>query len=331
MATRLLIVGVGSIGERHVRCFQQTGRVDVTICETNISLAEQVRARYGIAAAFPSLGEAWSAGVYDAVVIATPAHLHIEMAQAAVERGLHVMLEKPLSTNETGIAALQSAVQQKQVQFMVAYVLRCHPVLVAMRDAILSGRWGSPKQLYTTVGQHFPTYRPAYRDIYYRSRATGGGAIQDALTHTLNAAEWLVGPIQQLVADADHLLLDGVEVEDTVNVLARHGQVLSGHAYNQHQAPNEHTITVVCERGTVRFEGHYSRWGWMNHPGNVWEYESFPPLERDTLFVTQAHRFLDVIAGKASPPCTLEEAWQTLRVNLAALASLTNQAKWTHL
>ncbi len=41
----------------------------------------------------------------------------------------------------------------------------------------------------------------------------GGGAIQDAITHTMNAAEWLVGPIDSLVADARHCVLEGVDVE----------------------------------------------------------------------------------------------------------------------
>ncbi len=65
----------------------------------------------------------------------------------------------------------------------VAYPYRAHPTLAAMRDAIASGRFGKPLEVVVVAGQHFPTYRPAYRDIYYRDRATGGGAIQDALTH----------------------------------------------------------------------------------------------------------------------------------------------------
>jgi predicted dehydrogenase len=51
--------------------------------------------------------------------------------------------------------------------------------------------------------------------------------VQDALTHTINAAQWLVGNIDRVVADAAHLALEGVDVEDTVNVLARHGGVLA--------------------------------------------------------------------------------------------------------
>ena len=64
-------------------------------------------------------------------------------------------------------------------------------MLAAMREAIHEGRFGRPVQLTLVAGQHFPTYRPTYRDTYYKDRAAGGGAVQDALTHHLNAVEWL--------------------------------------------------------------------------------------------------------------------------------------------
>ena len=114
-----------------------------------------------------------------------------------------------------------------------------------------------------TCGQHFPFYRPAYRDIYYKDRATGGGAVQDALTHVMNAGQWLVGPIDRLVADVDHQVLAGVSVEDTAHVLSRHDGVMGCYSLNQHQAPNETTINVICTAGTARFESHNSRWRWM--------------------------------------------------------------------
>jgi predicted dehydrogenase len=196
-----------------------------------------------------------------------------------------------------------------------------------MRREIQSGRFGKPVELVSISGQHFPTYRPAYRSIYYTKHETGGGAIQDALTHMVNAGEWLLGPIDRLVVDAAHQVLEGVEVEDTVHVLARHGHVLANYGLNQYQAPNETFITVVCERGTAQFLAHEGCWRWLTEPGQKWNVESFPPLERDTIFVAQANQFLDVVEGKAEPLCPLAAGLQTLKVNLAALASL-DQKSW---
>ena len=320
MNPRVLIIGVGSIGERHLRCFAATGRAQLSICEVNSELRERIARRYDVESVYPDLDAALE-DPPDAAVIATPAHLHVPMARRLVAADVHLLIEKPLSTTFEGVASLQKEVAQRKRHVSVAYVYRQHPALQAMRAAIAEGRFGRPVQLVAVCGQHFPTYRPAYRDIYYANRQTGGGAIQDALTHILNAGQWLIGPVRRLVADCDHCVLPGVDVEDTVHLLARHDSVMASYSLNQHQAPNEVVISVHCEQGTCRFEGHRHRWMWMTQPDTPWQSESFDTLQRDDLFVRQAHAFLDQLEQGAPPACTLEEASHTLRVALAALES----------
>lgn len=316
---KLMIVGVGSIGERHLRCFLSTGRVEAVFVEVNPSLRQTISERYGVSG-FADLEDALMTQPTLAVV-AVPAHLHISISTQLAERGLHLLIEKPLSTSSAGIDRLQTIVRERGLTAGVAYVYRSHPLLTAMRAAIQSGRLGRPVELIAVSGQHFPTYRPAYRDIYYKDRATGGGAIQDALTHVINSGEWLLGPVERLVADAAHQVLEGVTVEDTVHVLARHGETLASYSLNQHQAPNEFTLTVICERGTIRWESHENRLRWMTTPSGEWHDDTMAPLERDTLFVRQADQFLTAVEESSSPACSIAEGLQTLRVNLAALAS----------
>ncbi|HVU87560.1 MAG TPA: Gfo/Idh/MocA family oxidoreductase [Pirellulales bacterium] len=318
---RLLIIGLGSIGERHLRCAQRLGRFAVTCFDINTTLRDAVAVRYGIAETYDSLEQAIAAAPA-AAVICVPAHLHVAIATQLADRGIHLLIEKPLSTSQAGIGQLQSLVQQRRIVAGVGYVIRANPTLTAMREVILEGRFGRPVELVAMAGQDFPFYRPAYRDTYYRDRATGGGAIQDALTHLVNAGEWLVGPIDRVAADARHAVVPGVDVEDTVHVLARHGEITACYSLNQYQAPNEFTITVVCQRGTLRFELHENRWRWMVEPGNTWHDEAGAPIERDDLFATQLHTFCDAIERRSPLLCTLDEGAQTLRVNLAILKSL---------
>lgn len=328
MTTRpqLLVIGGGSIGERHVRCFQQTQRVDVTLCETQPQVRAAVTERCGLQTTFDDFAAA-VASRPDVAVICTPAHLHLPMAAQLISAGVPVLIEKPLSTTLEGAKELIAQAESAQLTAGVAYVYRAHPALQAMRQAIQSGRFGQPVQVVAVFGQNFPFYRPAYREIYYRDRATGGGAIQDALTHVINAAEWLVGPVTELTADAEHLVLDGVTVEDTVHLIARHQQVLASYSLNQHQPANEGTLTVICQRGMARYEVHGGRWLWTENPEEPWRVESTPALERDELFRRQANAFLDAVQGTAAPLCSLSEGLQTLRVNLAALRSLESR-RW---
>lgn len=319
MSHKLLVIGVGSIGERHLRCFLATNRAEAVFVEVNPALRETIAERYGVPG-FASLDEAL-ASQPTVAVIAVPAHLHIAIATQLAERGIHLLIEKPLSTAFDGIDRLQNIVRERGLTVGVAYVYRSHPLLNSMRQRLQDVRFGRPVELIAVSGQHFPTYRPAYRDIYYNDRATGGGAIQDALTHVINAGEWLLGPVHRLVADAAHQVLEGVSVEDTVHLLARHGDTMASYSLNQHQAPNEFALTVVCERGTIRWESHLNRLSWLTAPGGEWHEERIEPLERDTLFVRQAEEFLTAIEQQTPPPCSIDEGLQTLRVNLAALAS----------
>jgi predicted dehydrogenase len=291
----------------------------------NADLRNDVARQYGIERVFADV-DAALAEPHDAAVVAVPANHHIDFASRALQAGLHLLIEKPLSDSLEGVDKIVRVASEGQRVVAVGYVHRANPSLAAMRNAIFSGKFGRPLQLVAVTGQHFPTYRPAYRSTYYANRATGGGAIQDALTHLLNAGEWLVGPIDRLVADAEHKSLEGVDVEDAVHVLARHGSVLASYALNQFQAPNEFSITVVCERGTARFESHERRWRYMLRPDQEWHDEPAAKLERDALFVSQAESFLDAIGGRGKVLCTLEEGVQTLRVNLAALRSVESRS-----
>lgn len=338
----VVVVGVGSIGERHLRCFQTTGRARLAICEVQPELRERVGAAYGVEERYggveemlgvdgkgdksdsPLRGASDSSPLPDAAVIAVPAHLHVPLARRLARAGVHLLIEKPLSTGMEGVEALATSVRERGVTAAVAYVYRANPVVEALRRAVRSGRFGPPLEVVVHCGQHFPTYRPAYREIYYKDRATGGGAVQDALTHLVNAVEWIVGPVTRLAADAAHLAIEGVEVEDTVHVLARHGPVMASYSLNQHQAPNEVSITVVCRGGTCRAELHRGRWRRMSEPGGAWEDEDLGPIERDAPFTRQAHAFLDALEGARPPLCTLDEGAQTLRANLAVLASAEN-------
>ena len=321
----VLVVGVGSIGLRHLECFEATGRVRLSICDLNPEFRDRACEKCTVEQSFDDFEKAIEEP-FDAAVVAVPAHIHIPVATRLAEKGVHLLIEKPLSTSIDGIDELQRVIAEKNLVAAVAYVYHCHPALVAMKKAIDDGRFGAPVQVYMTGGQHFPTFRPAYRDIYFKDRKTGGGTIQDALTHLVNAAEWVVGPVTRLVSDAAHLMLEGVEnVEDMASLLTRHGDVLGTFMINQFQPANEISLTVVCKNGMARFETQPLRWRYCLAPGDPWVDEEFPELQRNDLFIAQAAAFLDSIEKGTPVACTFPEGLNTLKCNLAALESLEDR------
>jgi len=320
MDHRILIIGCGSIGERHLRCFLATGRAEVAACEPNAGLAAAMRERYGVEV-FGDAAGALRPGSFDGVIVATPAPTHLALLRASLDAGAGVLVEKPLAVTLDEIEETAERLARSGRFARVAYVYHVMPWFVEARRHLRSGALGRPLQISVASGQHFPTFRPAYREIYYARHESGGGAIQDGLTHLLNAMEWFVGPVTRVHCEAANLALEGVEVEDTVALAARHGEVLASYSYNQFQAPNANLVQIHCEEGSLCIESHRQRWG--VHPRNAeeWLWHESPLLERDALFVAQAEAFLDELEGKASELATFEEGVQTLRVNRAALDS----------
>jgi predicted dehydrogenase len=320
MKKKILVIGCGSIGERHLRCLLRTGRAIVTACDTNSALLEKIEKEYQVST-FTDLKKAFVEQKFDGVVICTPAHTHIAIALAALRENAALLIEKPLSISLDRVDELKAEVAKSKKFMGVAYVLHFLPSIFAMRNFLLGGTLGKPLQATVVAGQHFPTFRPAYREIYYNKHETGGGAIQDALTHSVNAVEWMLGPTTKLFCEAAHQSLEGVTVEDTVSVAAKNGDVLVNYSLNQFQAPNESTFQIHCENGSVKMELHEQRWGIFQRGEEKWGLHVAPVNHWDDLFVAQAEAFLDGIDGKPNPLCTLDEAIQTLKFNLAALES----------
>lgn len=320
----ILIIGCGSIGERHLRCFLDTKRARVTACDDNPVLLRSLSERYGVPVV-ENWRDAIASGRFGAVVICTPAQLHVPMAIAALMKGLAVLIEKPLSISLKGVDTLVEVKDRTGNAAAVAYVYHNFPVLEAAKTYLLSGEIGRVRHVVCCSGQHFPKLRPAnarpYAETYYRDRQTGGGAIQDALTHTANWIEGVIGPTESVLCDCSHQVLPGVTVEDTVNISARNGDILVNYSLNQFQRPNENLMEFHATDGSVRIELHRNRWGVFRPDSIDWEWHQEALVERDSHFTKQAQRFMDLIEGRPAPLCSLSAAVQSLRFNLSALAS----------
>ena len=316
----MLVIGCGSIGERHVRTFLATGRVGVIACDNRPAIRQDMVSRYQVTTV-PDWLPALDNPAITGVVIATPAPCHVEIALRCLEARRHVLIEKPLSLSLANTDLLLAARDRARRFAGVAYVLHFVPALQAARQFLQAGSFGPVRHVAVNTGQHFPFFRPAYREIYYRDRAQGGGAIQDALTHMANAVEWVVGPTTRVFCDAAHQVLEGVTVEDTVNVTAHNDGALVSYALNQFQAVNETRWDFHAETGSVRVELNAQRWGILARGEAEWRWHAAPIAERDQIYAAQAAAFLDGTEGKPNPLCTLEEGIQTLRFNLAALQS----------
>lgn len=325
---RVLVVGAGGIGRVHVEALRGTGRAEVAVCEPRADQRQRIQEDFSLQHAFGSLDDALQQH-WQAAVIATPASTHLEIGQQLTAAGVPMLVEKPLAVVTDGLAAWAAAIETRRIPAMVGFTYRCHPVLVAVRRELQAGRIGRPLQVVARRGAHLPTRRPDYASTYYARREQGGGVVQDILSHVVNAVEWLVGPLDHVMAAAAHLRLPGVAVEDTVSAVARHGPVLASYTVNQHQLIAEFTVDIHGTEGSLRVDLIGDCWSIASDPDGGWTTQRLPPLSKIQWFTRQADVFLDVVEERATPPCSIEEGLHTLKAILATLEAASRSGAWT--
>ncbi len=260
---RVLVVGPGSIGRRHLENLRALGCERAACRRDGAETAETV-GRLGVPV-FASLEEA-EAWAPDAVVVATPTSGHVAAARWAVERGCHVLVEKPLSHTLNEVDELLAAAASAGVCLAVGYNLRFHPGLEAVKAAVDGGRIGRLFYVRAEAGQYLPDWHPEedYRQGYAARAELGGGALL-TLSHELDAVLWIAGDAVSSRAARARLSALELDVEDSAEVVCVHpgGAVSCVHvdfldrSYNRRSrwVGEEATVEWTWTGGTVLMLG----------------------------------------------------------------------------
>ena len=210
---RIGILGAGGISDTHVRAAH--GIDGVQVVAVHGGNREKAAALAGLAGAVPyDHFEAFLAHPMDLVAIGSPSGLHAEQAIAAVRRGLHVLVEKPLDITPARIDALIVEADRSRAKVGVFFQERLVPEIAAIKSAVDSGKIGTP----VYIAGRLPWYRPP--EYYARSRwrgtraLDGGGALMNQGIHTVDLLLWLFGPVAG-VSGRTANRLHQIEVEDT--------------------------------------------------------------------------------------------------------------------
>jgi len=292
--TRVLVVGAGSIGARHVRNLSAEG-VEVCVTDTDVDRAALLHADGVVALESHA---AW-AGTYDGVVIATPTAQHAEHARAALGVAPKVLLEKPIGLSVADAAWL--AEDAVAVRIAVAYNLRFHAPVERLVELVADGAVGTMTSARFWFGSWLPDWRPQidYRDSYSAQRALGGGVLLDAI-HELDLALWLVGPCAVVGAVVGRFGPLEIDVEDTVVALLtgpRDVPILISLDYLSRTY--RRGIEVVGDEGTVRLDWS-RRTIEIDRPSGATEEQH--PTDAAASYVRQTAHFVQWLAdGPAMP------------------------------
>jgi predicted dehydrogenase len=157
----------------------------------------------------------------DAVIIATPNHTHAPIALEAIAHGKHVLCEKPLALNAADARAMAAAADRAGVRHMTAFTYRFVPAMRYLTELVRRGDLGQPYHFRSCRLQDWGTRGLGWRQV---KRLAGSGELGDMLSHRIDFAHLLVGPMSRLVAHLAqwHPVRGGQpnELDDWVAILA---------------------------------------------------------------------------------------------------------------
>ncbi len=309
-----LVVGGGSIGQRHLKNLASLGAGRLIAVDPDPARRDAVE-RLG-AKAYAALDDGLGEKP-EVVVIATPPALHMPALVASLDAGAHVLVEKPLeATREAAERALEAARRHDRVVW-VGYQFRFHPAVRRLRELIAGGAIGAPLLLRAEVGQYLPDWRPQqdYRASYNASRALGGGIILDA-SHEIDYARLLVGEITGVSAMAGKLSSLDIEVEDAAVIVVRFASGAFGEwHFDTIQRAYTRGAKLVGEHGTLVWEWPSTVRVFRASKGE-WETETLP-FEINDLYRDEMAAFLAATHGVPGAGATIDEAFRVLEIALA--------------
>ena len=206
--------------------------------------------------AFSHYSELFDSDGIDAVHIAVPHPFHCEIGVAALNAGLHVMMEKPLAVHKAECEQLLAAHKDKSRIFAAMFNQRTDPYYRRVRDLVQNGELGDVRRVHWTVTDWFRTQE------YYASggwRATwkgeGGGVLLNQCPHNLDLYQWMFGMPSRVHGFCQFGRYHQIEVEDDVTAYLQYPDGRTGvFVTSTGEAPGVNRLEVIGERGHLKLE-----------------------------------------------------------------------------
>jgi len=265
-------------------------------------------------------------GDVDAVAVLTPTDTHREMVEVAAEHGLDVICEKPLARTVEGARAIADVVEETEITFMTAHVVRFFPEYATAKERVDAGEVGDPGVVRTRRAFGFPGDR-GWFDEFERS----GGALLDVAVHDFDYLRWAFGPVEQVFTRRADWESEGHSEVALTTVRLESGVVGHVEVYTVEvpSVPFTTSFEIAGTEGLIEFD--------LDDVEPVTQYgqESVHaprdpvgddlPLGRDG-YRRQLDQFVECVESGEDPLVGVADGAASMRVSLAAIESARRNA-----
>lgn len=334
---KILMIGLGSIGQRHlrnirrvygneveilayrVRGLQRTFSDDMQIRE-NVSLEEEFNIH-----SFTNLEEALREKP-EAAFITNPTSSHIPTALTCAKAGCHIFLEKPVSDSLEGIEELQDIAKEKQLKVFVGFQNRFHPGMKSVKQCLEKGELGRILSVRAVVGERLTTMHTYedYKETYMARKDLGGGVVLNQMIHELDYLYYLFGMPTTVYAVGGITGNLEIDVEDNCDAIYRMETKTGSFPVSVHadfyQSPPSRFVKIIGEKGQITLD--LLKAAVTKTIGNVKEESCFEAFARNDMFIEELKLFMECIEKDKEPEISLEDGIVSLKMAMAAKKSM---------
>ena len=324
MFSRILIVGLGSIGKRHKELVHQlfpNAEVEV------LRLRDKTQIVDSDSEFLTTIQDAkeFSPNI---AVLCTPSTSHISLGLDLAKSETHLLIEKPISHSSEGVLELLEECASKDVVLMVGYNLRYLKSLQEFRRHVSEGLIGKPLSVRCEVGQYLPNWRPKidYQESVSAKRELGGGVLLE-LSHEIDYLRWIFGEVDWVRATLLRQSELEIDVEDTVHLTMGFEKSISGKQlvanlnmdFIRHDATR--SCTVIGDRGSLHWDGILGKVSIVQAGEKTSETLVVDYNGIEETYLLEWQEFIKAIKEKRSPAVTGEDGLRVVEIIEAARLS----------
>ena len=321
---RVLLVGLGSIGRRHLSNIKKIDpNAEITVWHLHSKkdeLSEKMNDVNRVAYSFEDAIRKKP----DVAFITCPSSLHISIALMLAREGIDLFIEKPLSSNLADVENFLHIGKTQKIVIMVGYNFRFHRPLQLLKQKISEGTIGKLIGIRAEVGQYLPDWRPGkdYRQSVSARKALGGGAVLE-LSHELDYARWLFGEVKSVSAHVNRLSDLDIDVEDTADIILNFSNNAIGSIHlDMIQRSPTRCCHMIGSEGTLNWDGMTDLVTLFSVKNNKWSV--LHPAEKidwNEMYLTEIQHFFECVNNRKEPLINGFEGKRVLEIALAVLES----------
>ncbi len=254
---RVAIIGTGNIARAHARAYQANAEVAdvVAVADVDLERAQAFAQQHGFGDAYADAGQMLAAVKPDAVSICTPNYLHAPLSILALEAGVSVLCEKPMSTNLADAERMKAMAERTGKTLYIGFNHRFIGKFAKGKELLDGGEYG--KLLVCRIAIGHGAYEQLGKMWFAHKELSGGGTLIDNGVHMLDMLRWYGGSITTAQAQTKRLKIDQGDVEDNALALFQLGNGGMASLQCSWTWPPSYTLLfhMICENGTIDLSG----------------------------------------------------------------------------